>query len=223
MDAAKKYLEPIGALEGLELGNEPMYWQCPRIGGWDQKGRFVPGWGGFAQYFHRVANNVSGCAAGAKGGAVTKLIGPAWDNLNTMPPAQIKQVLEAGKCYIQTVSIHYYPYYTKGAFDPKVLVSEDLMREAVRNVSLALRTIAPYGYKLRITEANSISGVWGGGLCDSSTSCQWWQQHAGGHSSYAVQTQQAQSPRRAAQNVNCCGWQDGPPATNPWMRTYIQG
>jgi hypothetical protein len=125
----------------------------------------MPGWGGFAQYFHRVANNVSGCARGAKGGAVTKLIGPAWDNLNTMPPAQIRQVLDAGKCYIQDVSIHYYPYYTKGNFDPHVLVSEDLMREAVRNVSLALRTIEPYGYKLRITEANSISGecvgVWG--------------------------------------------------------------
>jgi hypothetical protein len=50
-----------------------------------------------------------------------------------------------------------YPYYRKSDFDPLSLMTEDLVREAVRNVTIALELLAQYNQTLRITEANSIS------------------------------------------------------------------
>jgi hypothetical protein len=203
---------PRKAIVGLELGNEPSYWACTGSGGWDEKNHFVPGWQAYVDYFHSVAKRASGCdKLGAGGRAADPLLmGPAWDDTNTLRPELLEPIARNGQCYLKALTVHYYvsgffvlfwlvvlvcarcafayvcafclccerapvdaaaaaaqsppppnahhahnhthththttkqlhnntqPYYRKKDFSAKALVSEDLMREGVRNLTLVV-------------------------------------------------------------------------------------
>uniref|UniRef100_A0A383WPH3 Glycoside hydrolase family 79 protein n=1 Tax=Tetradesmus obliquus TaxID=3088 RepID=A0A383WPH3_TETOB len=170
---------PAAAIAGFELGNEPMYWEvCPDVkigaGGWDAAGVYQPGWSAYAAFFDRVARKLTGCSSGSSSGGGDKMIiGPGWDNMNTFTTQRSTQVMEAGRCYLQDFSVHYYPYYSKQSFDKLSLLSENLVREASRNATLHVKTAAAYGQKVRITEANSLSGAGEEGTSDAYAAALW--------------------------------------------------
>jgi len=35
-------------------------------------------------------------------------IGPGWDNLNTIAPLMVQEIVGRGRCYLKEVSMHYY-------------------------------------------------------------------------------------------------------------------
>ncbi|WIA36716.1 hypothetical protein OEZ86_007990 [Tetradesmus obliquus] len=169
---------PAAAIAGFELGNEPMYWEvCPDVkigaGGWDAAGVYQPGWSAYAAFFDRVAMKLTGCSSGSSSGGDKMIIGPGWDNMNTFTTQRSTQVMEAGRCYLQDFSVHYYPYYSKQSFDKLSLLSENLVREASRNATLHVKTAAAYGQKVRITEANSLSGAGEEGTSDAYAAALW--------------------------------------------------
>jgi hypothetical protein len=82
MATARQHLG--SAILGFELGNEPQYWKCPGLGGWQPRGNWLPGYNPYADYFHRMAGKISGCdnpKTAAKASQKPELIGPGWDNL----------------------------------------------------------------------------------------------------------------------------------------------
>ena len=101
---------PRKALVGLELGNEPSYWACTGAGGWDRNNHFVPGWQPYVDYFHSVAKRASGCDAMAPGARVADplLMGPAWDDTNTLQPELLEPIARNGACYLKALTVHYY-------------------------------------------------------------------------------------------------------------------
>ena len=80
--------------------------------------------------------------------------------LNTIRNESVEFVLANSKCYLKELTLHYYPYYKPKDIHYDLLLGEDLMREAVRNVSTHLALAAKYNQTLRISEANSQSGMW---------------------------------------------------------------
>ncbi|KAF6257825.1 hypothetical protein COO60DRAFT_1701631 [Scenedesmus sp. NREL 46B-D3] len=171
---------PAAAIAGFELGNEPMYWEvCPDVkigaGGWDAAGVYEPGWSAYAAYFDRVAKKLTGCGSSSGSGSrySKMIVGPGWDNMNTLQTQRSAQLMEAGKCYLKDLSVHFYPYYSKHSFDEGSLLSEDLVREATRNATLHVKAAAAYGQKVRITEANSLSGAGEQGTSDAYAAALW--------------------------------------------------
>jgi hypothetical protein len=79
--------------------------------------------------------------------------------LNTIRNDSVEFVLANSKCYLKELTLHYYPYYKPKDINYQLLLGEDLMREAVRNVSVHLANAAKYNQTLRISEANSQSGM----------------------------------------------------------------
>ena len=182
LKAARAWL-PREAILGVELGNEPNYWACTGAGGWDGDDHFVPGWDAYAAYFNSVAKRASGCDAlppGARAGEDDAIImGPGWDDTNTLHPELLDKIADNGKCYMKALTVHYYvsfwfvfcvpppcefgtcrlrahrhqpqhtqhtnknknkqPYYRKWDFGAQALVSEDLMREGIRNLTKLMK------------------------------------------------------------------------------------
>jgi hypothetical protein len=67
------------------------------------------------------------------------------------------------RCYTQEVTLHYYPYISRDAFTTATLLSEDLMRMAVRNFTArqtAVNAVGMTGLRCRLGEVGSLSGGW---------------------------------------------------------------
>jgi hypothetical protein len=79
--------------------------------------------------------------------------------LNTFGIPIADAFLSRSSCYLKEYTLHYYPYYKASAFNARALVSENLMREAARNVTRHVKKAGQYGQTLRISEANSLTGA----------------------------------------------------------------
>jgi hypothetical protein len=80
--------------------------------------------------------------------------------LNTFHADYADIFLSRSSCYLKEYTLHYYPYYKANAFNVRALMSESLMREAVRNITIHVNKASEYGQTLRISEANSLTGMW---------------------------------------------------------------
>ena len=78
-----------------------------------------------------------------------------------MDPARTAEVLDRSSCYLKEFTLHYYPYYKANGFGPISMVNEALMREAVRKLVPHIVVAKKYGQTVRISEANSMTGMCG--------------------------------------------------------------
>lgn len=184
---AYKYL-PQGSLLTFELGNEPEFWPSG-IGGYRpaRSLNFQSGPDNFLEYWTEAAKEINPCgvdlATGRKNAnsnekatapiPTAALSGPSWGNVNTIDPSIVKRMAERNKCSLREMNVHYYPYVDNTTITAPELLAEPLVQFGVEKFTVLQRLAAGHGYKMRISETNSLFGGGRVGLSDTYVGALW--------------------------------------------------
>ena len=182
---------PAGSLLLFELGNEPEFWPSG-VGGYSpvRSTAFKPGVDAFLDYWTDAAKELNPCGADMATGrkldsraaaeAAKKtpvptawLSGPSWGNVNTIDPSVVRRMAERNRCSLREMNVHYYPYVDNTTITAPELLAEPLVAFGVEKFEVLQRQAQARGYRMRISETNSLFGGGRTGLSDTYAGALW--------------------------------------------------
>jgi hypothetical protein len=184
---AYRYL-PRGSLLLFELGNEPEFW--PRgVGGYRpaRSLNFVSGAEAFLDYWTDAAKELNPCEIDLETGRrnpqsnerarapipTAAMSGPSWGNVNTIEPSIVRRMAERNRCSLKEMNVHYYPYVDNTTITAPELLAEPLVQFGVEKYRVLQQLATNAGYRMRISETNSLFGGGRVGLSDTYTGALW--------------------------------------------------